>query len=436
MQDPNIGELEFEGDVPLDLVCSICLLPASDPQQTRCACALLYCQDCVKKYSEFSKNCPTCRNPLDVFPDGLSARRIKSLKVKCSNSNNGCPWVNELGDLRAHLSACECATVPCPNGCGEAVLRRTASLHHCPLQRFSCPHCQEEGSLREMTGSGHLDKCPDLIVACPNGCGTEGLARKDLDPHRTLCPKETISCPYAAVGCSSMFLRGDLESHKAESMQQHLDLAMLYIMSTFRSQEEAVASLEMSTRPLLRIEDTTIAQLDARLSSLEAASLVSPVVFRMSDFVRHKASKEPWYSPGFYTHPGGYRACLRVYANGFGDAEGTHLSAFVNLMRGKNDQSLVWPLRADFTITLLNQIKDGEHREYVAPMHSEGDEKFNTRVVETEVGSSARGHARFVPHQDLLQPQKQRQYLKGGVLFFRVDASVLPVCKPWLLAAN
>ena len=435
MQDPSVGELEFESDVPHDLICSICLLPASDPQQTRCACAMLYCLECMKKYNELSKNCPTCRKPLDVFPDGLSARRIKGLKVKCSNSNNGCPWANELGDLRAHLGTCECATVPCQNGCGETMLRKTASLHDCPLQRFSCPHCKEVGILREMTGSGHLDRCPDLIVTCPNGCGTEGLARKDLGLHRTLCPKEAIGCPYAVVGCPSTFHREDLESHKADSLQHHLDLAMLYIMSTFRSQVEAVASLETSVRPLLRIEDTAIAQLDKRLSSLEAAALVSPVVFRMSDFAKHKGSKEPWYSPGFYTHPGGYRACLRVYANGFGDAEGTNLSAFVNLMRGKNDQTLVWPLRADFTITLLNQLKDGEHKEYVASMHHDSDEKYNARVVGTEVGSSARGLARFIPHQDL-QPHKHHHYLKGGALYFRVDASVHPACKPWLLASN
>ena len=434
MQDPVIGELEFEADIPEDLICSICLCPAKDPQQTRCVCAKLYCLDCVKKYAQLSKNCPTCRKPLDVFPDGLSARRIKSARVKCTNAGSGCPWVGEMGDLASHLRSCECAALPCANGCGETVVRKTASLHNCPLQRYSCPHCGEEGSLIVMTGS-HLETCPDLVVACPNGCGAEQLARKNAASHRSLCPRETVGCPYASVGCPATFPREELEGHKAARLQQHLDLAMLHITSTLGSQGRAIASLESSVGTLAGNQDVTTAQLNKRVSALEAA-LTAPVVFRMSDFTKHKSSKEPWFSPGFYTHLGGYKACLRVYANGLGDAEGTHLSVFVNLMRGQHDHALVWPLRADFTVSLLNQVRDVGHKQCVAAMHSDGDEKFNMNVVGSEVGSSARGHAKFVTHQSLLFRDKHHQYLVDETLYFKVDVDILPVCKPWLLAAN
>lgn len=432
MQDSGLGEPEFEEEVPHELFCSICFLPARDPQQTRCACAKLYCLECVVKYGQVSKNCPTCRRPLDVFPDGLSARRIKSLRVRCANLGSGCLWVNELGNLGSHLTTCEYATIPCANGCGEAVIRKTASVHHCPLQRFSCPHCKEEGTLREMTNS-HLERCPDLVVTCPNGCGVEQLVRKNIESHRFQCPKEIIKCPYAVVGCTSTFHRVELEGHKVNTVQQHLDLAMLYVTSTSVSQGQAISALENSFRSLLQTRDTTIAQLNSKVSTLE--TLTAPVIFRMSDYAKHKSSKDPWFSPGFYTHPGGYRACLRVYANGLGDAEGTHLSVFVNLMRGQNDQSLIWPLRADFTITLLNQLRDSDHKECVAAMHSDSDEKFNMRVMGTDVGSSARGHAKFISHHGLLQ-DKYHQYLKGGTLHFKVVVDILPACKPWLFAAN
>lgn len=433
MDDPNYRELEFEGDVPQDLICSICLSPAKEPQQTRCTCAKLYCLECVKQYAEHSKLCPTCRQCLDVFPDGLSARRIRFLKVKCVNAGSGCLWVKELGELGAHRSVCEYATVLCSNGCGEKVILNRASLHQCPLQRVTCPYCEKEGTLREIAGS-HLELCPERMLSCPNGCGPDKWARKNLTSHRAVCPKETVPCPYASVGCASSFPRENLSRHKLDSIQQHLDLAMEYITSTFRPHQQVAASLRESS-PLPNIGNTAVDELHARLCNLEANRLVAPVVIRMDNFLLRKTIKEPWYSPGFYTHPGGYKACLRVYANGFNDAEGTHLSVFINLMRGKNDHALVWPLRADFTISLLNQLNNAQHKEYVAALHSDNEEKFNSRVVETEIASSARGLAKFIVHQDL-QLHKHRQYLKDDALYFKVAANVHPVCKPWLLAAD
>ena len=67
------GEIEFVDEVPQELICSICLEPAKDPQQTRCTCSNLYCSKCVQSLSKTSNKCPTCRSRLKSFPDGLSA---------------------------------------------------------------------------------------------------------------------------------------------------------------------------------------------------------------------------------------------------------------------------------------------------------------------------------------------------------------------------
>ena len=40
-------------------------------------------------------------------------------------------------------------------------------------------------------------------------------------------------------------------------------------------------------------------------------------------------------SPHFCTHPGGYKMCVRVDANGFGSATGTYVSVYAYLMKGK-----------------------------------------------------------------------------------------------------
>ena len=40
-----------------------------------------------------------------------------------------------------------------------------------------------------------------------------------------------------------------------------------------------------------------------------------------------------WYSPPFYTGPGGYKMCIRVVTHGVGSGAGSHVSVTVYLMR-------------------------------------------------------------------------------------------------------
>ena len=55
--------------------------------------------------------------------------------------------------------------------------------------------------------------------------------------------------------------------------------------------------------------------------------------------------------------------CLQVYANGCGDGEGTHLSVFVALMKGEDDQHLQWPFESNISYQLLNWREDKQHHE-------------------------------------------------------------------------
>ena len=79
------GRVEFVDQVPNELICSICHKPAEDPQQTRCTCSKLYCLKCIQT----SGKCSTCKKNLEAFPDGLSARRLRSLRVKCRTMVQG-----------------------------------------------------------------------------------------------------------------------------------------------------------------------------------------------------------------------------------------------------------------------------------------------------------------------------------------------------------
>ena len=54
--------------------------------------------------------------------------------------------------------------------------------------------------------------------------------------------------------------------------------------------------------------------------------------------------------------------CLRVDAGGNGDGKGTHILVSLYLMAGENDANLEWPMRGTFSIVMLNQEKDGNHK--------------------------------------------------------------------------
>ena len=43
----------------------------------------------------------------------------------------------------------------------------------------------------------------------------------------------------------------------------------------------------------------------------------------MTDFEQHKKDHDEWYSLPFYTHPKGYKVCLRVYAGGAANGANT-----------------------------------------------------------------------------------------------------------------
>ena len=220
-------ECEFV-DVPRDDDnCVICLLPARDPQQTKCECAKLYCKSCYDKLKSTSGTCPTCRQPLDAFHDRNSARRVKGMKVKFTSK--GCPWMNELGQLDKHLEKCGFVLMLCVNiGCKVLVLRDELFMHStelCPLRSCACKYCRSSGTHREMTGS-HLEKCPGIITCSNTGCG-EKATRNEMAAHQLLCPYKTIDCPYKDIGCTYTSPRRTMEDHKATSCGHHLDLAMV-----------------------------------------------------------------------------------------------------------------------------------------------------------------------------------------------------------------
>ena len=134
-----------------------------------------------------------------------------------------------------------------------------------------------------------------------------------------------------------------------------------------------------------------------------------------------------------YTHPQGYKMCLRVYANGDGKGKGTHVSVFAYLMRGEFDDHLKWPFQGHVVLQLCNQLEDRRHRGHTFSFSETADSKFISRVTNGERAESGWGTPTLIAHNDLnFNPANNCQYLKHDHLHFRV-ITVESLSKPGML---
>ena len=391
-------------------------------------------------------------------------RNIKSLKCKCDNSTHGCEWEGELRYIDDHSTTCEYAPLPCPNECkdkdGEIlrVLRKHMEKHkneECPRRQYTCPHCQEDGEYEEMT-TQHLEECEYVEVPCPNklvGCNELYSRCRILFHQRFVCQHQTVPCKYADIGCEVKMLRKDIKEHEKNS-QDHLELAVKTAYGnkkTIEALEKTVKDLKRAVYEIDNAHSRSIVLLSQPLRKVSERlsdplidldtfeyhlDQMSPNVLTFTNFTRRKSRNRAVYSPPFYSSPGGYKMRLRVFANGSGNGKGTHVSLFVSLMCGENDDHLTWPFTGEIKMELLNQLSDSAH--HVRTICFMAGDKSSERVVGKDSAGSGYGQSKFISHSSLAvtgNPENQRQYLKDDCLYFRYKVTC-EMPKPWLTAAS
>ncbi len=142
----------------------------------------------------------------------------------------------------------------------------------------------------------------------------------------------------------------------------------------------------------------------------------SPVTFKVTEFQKNKGNNETFYSPSFYISPNGHNMKVKMYANGVGDGEGSHVSVFAYIIKGKYDDGLNWPFVGKVTIKLL---EDKDH--HSRPL------KFTP-----DNAGGNRGYTEYIPHSELSRDSASNtQYLKDDTLYFRISVEVSDQ-KPWL----
>ena len=239
----------------------------------------------------------------------------------------------------------------------------------------------------------HLQKCPNLKVACPNSSCRKRVIRRDIASHRKECPFEEVPCKYARIGCNARIPRREREEHENDA-ERHLQLAV-----------------------------DTVSELKSKLDQQQM------VIFTLRNFEQLKSDNKPVYCRPFYTGPRGYRMYIQVHANGTRGYEGHHVSVRAYLLPGENDDNLPWPFTGTVVIELLNQLQDANH--HVRCLVFSKERESSQRVYDTRSikGIACKG---FITHSALgYDAVEHRQYLKDDCLCFRFQ-TVAPSPLPWL----
>ena len=279
------------------------------------------------------------------------------------------------------------------------MLKRNLHTHRvnkCPMRKFICLSCKEEGTYKFIT-TGHRNTCLEIELQCRNTGCKERVKRRKMAAHIEACPKQVIECPFIDMGCKVTPKREDLPAHVKEDITAHMDT--------------------MAKKIDMLIKQTNQVQVHSRD--------VAPIVIKFTDLSIHSC-----YSDGFYTGIGGYKVRLEIYPNGDGAAESTHLSVYINLMPGVNDDALEFPLRGTFTITLLNQLEDDNH--YTMNLRFDGT-SYESSGRKYKLDDSGLGYFKFISNSSLDHNQNRNtKYLHENTVYFRVTVNISSKTKPWL----
>ena len=143
-----------------------------------------------------------------------------------------------------------------------------------------------------------------------------------------------------------------------------------------------------------------------------------PIYRTIEQFRMNKENEAVLYTDPFYTAQGGYKMTLRVDPNGVGSGKGTHISAYIYLMKGENDHNLPFPFNGIFTIKLLNWKQDTGH-EVKSVLFGEATPLESRQQVTTGQMATGQGYD-FLSHTKLMEESSDHQYLYEDKLCFQI----------------
>ena len=105
--------------------------------------------------------------------------------------------------------------------------------------------------------------------------------------------------------------------------------------------------------------------------------------------------------------------CVKVNVNGY-------IGVYVHLMKGPNDDKLIWPFCGDVVVELVNWIEDKDHHRQVLELSPEVVTNKACNKVLVSNCSNGWGTGKFIQHSSI-----SPQFLQDGCLYFRVKEVIV-----------
>ena len=373
----------------------ICLLVLREPYQAIC-CGKSFCKKCIDRVKGNNQDCPTCneRNFNLFYNKGLE-QSLYDFEVYCSHKIKGCEWRGELRELDKHLNSEPLANKSF-EGCPFTVIS-------CPLGHTGCDMNLPRKDIKIHVNDellGHVVKQTALMTAL-----NAQLQKQNALVMTLTQDNKSLNTKLQNVNAELQLVKGDLQLVKGDL--QLLKGEKLYL-------EQHVAELEGE---IIQVKKTQIKEVKQTVA--HTGQPIGPVEFTMTNFNQYQDDKH-WYSPPFYTHPHGYKMCLRVTPKGWGYHKGTHLGVAIYMMRGEFDDQLKWPFRGNITYQLMNQEEDKDHVVKTVYFNENTGDHVAGRVTGRERSSNGRGRADVHSFSEL-----EPKYLKNNCIKLCITKVVL-----------
>ena len=275
-----------------------------------------------------------------------------------------------------------------------------------------------------------------VFLPCPNLCGVT-CKRGLMEDHMAKCRLEEVVCEFTGVGCDAKFNRKEQREHSKRNTHKHLTItaaAAVKMKEQLHEQEQRsqqqILKLENTLQTLeqvIKLQEKKIEEMEQKFEQLLKESDQNKVAlkeitecidlkrtFEMENFSKEKAKDEydDWYSPAMYTHVGGYKFCIGIDANGYGDGHGKAIHVNIWAMPGKYDHQLKWPAQATFTIELLHQQRGQNVQHTITEEWSKPDGPYTHIGVVGDIEYGGITH--FIAHYSL------SAFLCNDILYFHV----------------
>ena len=192
-------------------------------------------------------------------------------------------------------------------------------------------------------------------------------------------------------------------------------------VSEEKLRDELAAIRESNRKETAQLREE-IERLKRDLKSVQAfITDLPPLSIAVDHYDSLKRSDNAYTSRTFYTHPRGYKMCVKIWPNGVLDGKNSHVSVSCHIVRGENDAALKWPFRGNVHLRLANQRGDDHHCDHFIRYTHRTPHHLSGRVTgagpDTSQGNSL---VHFVAHADLNNGAAGKHYLLNDTLQFFV----------------